>query len=139
MPSNVEIVEMPTNVEIVEMVSAAIARGDALAIMGWVSRDICWTAQAADREAAPWFGVYRGKRGLLDLFAAFTTVEFTEVSHKAMVAQDDLVMTWVHVAFVGPTGRAAETDEVLIWRFADGKVVSVDVLFDTAAVASAFA
>ena len=130
---------MTSNVEIVDIVSDAIAGGDALTIMGWVSRDICWTAQAADREAAPWFGVYRGKRELLDLFAAFTTVEYTEVTRKAIVAQDDLVMTWVHVAFVGPTGRGAETDEVLIWRFADGKIVSVDVLFDTAAIAAAFA
>ncbi|HVC66176.1 MAG TPA: nuclear transport factor 2 family protein [Acidimicrobiales bacterium] len=130
---------MTSNVEIVDIVSDAIAGGDALMIMGWVSRDICWTAQAADREAAPWFGVYRGKRELLDLFAAFTTVEYTEVTRKAIVAQDDLVMTWVHVAFVGPTGRDAETDEVLIWRFADGKIVSVDVLFDTAAIAAAFA
>ena len=130
---------MTSNVEIVEIASGAIARGDAMTIMGWVSRDIVWTAQAADREAAPWFGVYRGKRGLLDLFAAFTTVEYTEITNKAVVAQDDLVMTWVHVAFVGPTGRTAETDEVLIWRLADGKIVSVDVLFDTAAVATAFA
>jgi len=129
---------MPSNTEIVDIVSDAIAEGDAMKVMAWVAKDICWTAQAADHDAAPWFGVFRGKRGLLDLFASFTTVEYTEVSRKAIVAQDDLVMTWVHVGFVGPSGISAETDEVLIWRFAEGKIVAVDGMFDTAAVAAAF-
>ncbi|MGD0881666.1 MAG: nuclear transport factor 2 family protein [Acidimicrobiales bacterium] len=128
-----------TNADVVRAVSDAIKEGDALAIMGLVSRDIRWSACAADTDAAPWFGVFEGKRALLDLFAAFTTVEFTDVTHKALLADGDLVMTWVHVGFDAPTGRHAETDEVLVWRLADGKVVSVDVLLDTAAVAAAFA
>jgi ketosteroid isomerase-like protein len=129
----------PTNADVVRAMSEAIRSGDALTIMGLVSRDIRWSACAADPDAAPWFGVYEGKKALLDLFAAFTTVQFTDVTHKALVADGDLVMTWVHVGFDAPTGRHAETDEVLVWRLAGGKVVSVDVLSDTAAVAAAFA
>ncbi|MGA2837932.1 MAG: nuclear transport factor 2 family protein [Acidimicrobiales bacterium] len=128
-----------TNADVVRAMSKAIKDGDALAIMGLVSRDIRWSACAADTEAAPWFGVFEGKRGLLDLFAAFTTVTYTDVTDKALLADGDLVMTWVHVGFDGPTGRHVETDEVLVWRLAGGKVVSVDVLFDTAAIATAFA
>ena len=129
---------MPSNADIVDAMSDAIARGDALTIMGLVSRDICWTAHAADPGDVPWFGVFRGKRELVGLFEAFTTVQYTDVSRKAMLVDGDLVMTWVHVAFIGPTGRPGETDEALIWRLDDGKVVSVDVFFDTAAVAAAF-
>ncbi len=130
---------MTSNADIVRAVSDAIKTGDAMAIMGLVSRDIRWTAHAADPGNVPWFGVFEGKRGLLDLFASFTTVTYTDVAQKALVADGDTVMTWVHVAFDTEDGRHAETDEVLVWQLADGKVVSVDVLFDTAAVAAAFA
>jgi len=129
---------MATNVEIVDAVSAAIIEGDALRVMGLVAKDVCWTAHAADGGTAPWLGVYRGKRGLLDLFAAFAETPFTETRRKATVAEGDQVVTWAHIAFVGPTGTPAETDEVVIWRVSDGKVVSVDVFMDTAAVAAAF-
>jgi len=128
-----------TNADVVRAVSEAIKEGDAMAIMGMVSRDIRWTAHAADPGNVPWFGVFEGKRGLLDLFASFTGVTYTDVANKALVADGDTVMTWVHVAFDTPAGRHAETDEVLVWQLSDGKVVSVDVLFDTAAVAAAFA
>jgi ketosteroid isomerase-like protein len=129
---------MASNVEIVDAVSEAIALGDGLRVMGLMAKDVCWTAHAADAGSAPWLGVYRGKRGLLDLFAAFATTRFTEIRRKATVAEGDLVVTWAHLAFVGPTGRPAETDEVQIWRVAEGKVRSVDVLLDTATVADAF-
>ena len=129
---------MASNVEIVDAVSEAITEGDGLRVMGLVAKDVCWTAHGAVDGSAPWLGVYHGKRGLLDLLAAFANTEFTEVRRKATVAEGDLVVTWAHLAFVGPSGRAAETDEVLIWRLADGKVRSVDVLLDTAAVADAF-
>jgi ketosteroid isomerase-like protein len=129
---------MASNVEIVHAVSDAIKEGDALRVMGLVAKDVCWTAHAAVAGSVPWLGVYRGKRGLLDLFAAFATTEFTELGRKATVAEGDLVVTWAQLAFVGPTDRPAETDEVAIWRLADGKVQSVDVFLDTAAVADAF-
>ena len=61
------------------------------------------------RGNVPWFGVFEGKRGLLDLFAAFTTVEFNDVTDKALVAEGDTVMTWVHVAFT-TAGRAPRRD-----------------------------
>ena len=128
-----------SNADVVRAVSEAIKQGDAMAIMGMVSPRIRWTAHAADPGNVPWFGVFEGKRGLLDLFASFTRVTFTDVVHKALVADGDTVITWVHVAFDTPAGRHAESDEVLVWQLSGGKVQSVDVLFDTAAVAAAFA
>jgi ketosteroid isomerase-like protein len=130
---------MRTNVDTVRAVTEALGRGDLLAVMGMVSKDVRWAVNAADREAAPWFGVYQGKRSLPDFFAELARLTFTDFTLKAILSEDDLVMTWLHVAFTSPLGREVDMEEVQIWRLADGKVTSVDTLLDTAAVAAAFA
>ncbi len=130
---------MTSNADIVRSATEALSRGDLLAVMGMVDRNVRWAVSAADRDAAPWFGVYEGKRSLPDFFAHLAELDFGEFTLKALLADDDLVMTWLHVAFTSPKGRAVEMEEVQIWRLAGGKIVSVDTLLDTAAVGAAFA
>jgi ketosteroid isomerase-like protein len=130
---------VPTNAEIVRTVTEALGQGDLLAVMGLVAKDVRWAVNAADRKAAPWFGVYEGKRSLPDFFAELARLTFSDFTLKAMLSEGDLVITWLHVAFTSPKGRAVDMEEVQIWRLADGKVQSVDTLLDTAAVGAAFA
>jgi ketosteroid isomerase-like protein len=130
---------VPSNAEIVRNITDALGRGDLLAVMGLVAKDVRWAVNAADREAAPWFQVYQGKRSLPDFFAELSQLTFTDFTLKAMVSDGDLVMTWLHVAFTSPKGRSVDMEEVQIWQLADGKVQSVDTLLDTAAVGAAFA
>ena len=130
---------MPTNADIVRTVTDALGRGDLLAVMGLVARDVRWAVNAADRTAAPWFKVYEGKRSLPEFFAELARVTFTDFTLKATLSEGDLVVTWLHVAFTTPTGGSVDMEEVQIWRLADGKVTSVDTLLDTAAVGAAFA
>src|SRR5271166_5896939 len=129
---------MRSNVDTVTAVTEALGRGDLLAVMGMVSKDVRWVVNAADREAAPWFGVYQGKRSLPDFFAELAKLDFTDFTLKAILSDGDLVITWLHVAFTSPLGREVDMEEVQIWQLADGKVTSVDTLLDTAAVAAAF-
>lgn len=129
---------MPTNAEIVREISDALKRGDLLAVMGHVTKDVRWAVNVADRDAAPWFPEYVGKRSLPAFFEALSTVEFTDFTVKAVVAEGDLVITWLHVAFTTPSGKEVDTEEVQIWQLRDGKVESVDTLLDTLAVAQAF-
>jgi ketosteroid isomerase-like protein len=129
---------MRSNVDTVRAVTEALGRGDLLAVMGMVSKDVRWAVNAEDREAAPWFGVYQGKRSLPDFFAELAKLTFTDFTLKAILSDGDLVMTWLHVAFTSPLGRDVDMEEVQIWQLADGKVTSVDTLLDTAAVAAAF-
>jgi len=35
-----------------------------LRLMGLVAKDVRWAVNAADRDAAPWFGLYEGRRSL---------------------------------------------------------------------------
>jgi ketosteroid isomerase-like protein len=130
---------VPSNAEIVSSVTEALGRGDLLSVMGLVAKDVRWAVNAADRDAAPWFGVYEGRRSLPDFFAQLAELTFTDFTLKAMLADGDLVITWLHVAFTSPKGRAVDMEEVQIWQVADGKVQTVDTLLDTAAVAAAFA
>jgi ketosteroid isomerase-like protein len=128
-----------SNAEIVTAVTEALGTGDLLSVMGFVARDVRWAVAATDREAAPWFKVYEGKRALPDLFAELSQVTFTDFTLKALLSEGDLVITWLHVAFTSPKGRPVDMEEVQIWRLSDGKVKSVDTLLDTAAVGAAFA
>jgi ketosteroid isomerase-like protein len=130
---------MRSNVDTVKAVTEALGRGDLLAVMGMVSKDVRWAVNATDREGAPWFGVYQGKRSLPDFFAQLAELTFTDFTLKAILSDGDLVMTWLHVAFTSPLGREVDMEEVQIWQLAEGKVTSVDTLLDTAAVAAAFA
>jgi ketosteroid isomerase-like protein len=130
---------LPSNVEIVKAITEALSRGDLLTVMGLVTKDVRWVVNATDREAAPWFGVYEGKRSLPDFFAQLAELSFTDFTLKAVLTDGDLVMTWLHVAFTSPKGRGVDMEEVQIWQLVDGKVARVDTLLDTAAVAAAFA
>ena len=114
-------------------------RGDNLAVMGHVARNVVWTVHAAEPDAAPWFGVYEGKRGIADFLDDLASVGFTRVETTDLVAEGDTVMTVAQLAFDGSNGRHVEFGEVQVWRLADGKIVSVDVYLDTAAIAAGFA
>ncbi|MDA8341348.1 MAG: nuclear transport factor 2 family protein [Actinomycetota bacterium] len=123
---------------VVRTVTEALARGDLLTVMGHVTGDVEWSVCAADRRAAPWFGAYRGRRQLSAMFEALAELAFDDFTLRRLVADGDLVFTWLHVAFRTPTGRSVDTEEVQIWELDGAKVRRVRTLLDTAAVAAAF-
>ncbi|HVB92660.1 MAG TPA: nuclear transport factor 2 family protein [Acidimicrobiales bacterium] len=127
-----------SNSDIVREITGALARGDLLVVMSKLSKDIRWAVNAADRESAPWFRVYEGRKNLPDFFSELAKVEFSDFTLKAVASDGDVVITWLHVAFTGPSGRSVDMEETQIWRFENGKVRSVDTLLDTAAVAAVF-
>ncbi len=129
---------MTSNADIVRSVTTALEQGDAFGVMAHVARDVVWTVHAQDTTAAPWFGVYRGKRAVIDLLAALADIEFTSADQSDLIADGDTVVTIARLIFDGPSGHHVETDEVQVWKLVDGKIVTVDVLLDTAAVAAGF-
>ena len=127
-----------SNSEIVRSITQAMARGDNLAVMGHVTRNVVWNVHAADPDAAPWFGIYEGKRGIASFLDDLASVGFTRAETTDLIAEGDTVMTVTELAFDGPNGRHVEVGEVQVWRLVDGKIASVDVFLDTAAIAAAF-
>lgn len=134
-----EVTPAQSNVQTVREITEALARGDLLLVMSKLSKDIRWAVNAADRDGAPWFQIYEGRKSLPDFFAELAKVEFSDFTLKAVAGDGDVVITWLHVAFTGPSGRSVDMEETQIWQFENGKVRSVDTLLDTAAVAAVFA
>lgn len=126
------------NIATVRHIQEALGRGDVMAPMAHLAKDVRWAVNCTDRNAAPFFGEYSGRRGVAAFFEAMAVVDMTAFDIKAVFGDGDLVLVWLHMAFTTPTGGAVDMDETQIWRFRDGKVASVDLFPDTLAVATAF-
>lgn len=126
------------NTQIVYAIQEAIRRGDLMELMAHVARDIRWAVNTNDRRAAPWFGEYRGRKGVLAFFEALSQVDVVEFTIKAVVGEGDLVAAWLHVEYQVPSGSDVKMDEVQFWRLRDGKVESVDLFPDTLAIFRGF-
>ncbi|MHB1519145.1 MAG: nuclear transport factor 2 family protein [Acidimicrobiales bacterium] len=129
---------MSTNAEIVRRVTDAMGRGDPLGVLAYVSNEVRWAVSTHDRDSAPWFKEFRGKPGVAAFFEELSKMVFSEFTVKAIISEGDLVMSWLHVVFAGPNGHSVDMDEVQIWRFLDGKIISFDAVLDTASVVAAF-
>jgi ketosteroid isomerase-like protein len=129
-----------SNVETVRAIQEALGQGDIMAPMAHLAKDVRWAVACADRDAAPFFGEYTGRQGVLAFMQAMDVVTMNDFEIKAVIGEGDLVAVWLHMAFTTPSGGHVDMDETQIWRFRpDGKVISVDLFPDTQAVAAAFA
>ena len=126
------------HVETVRQIQEALGRGDIMAPMAHLSRNVRWAVACADRDAAPFFKEYTGRQGVVAFMEAMDVVEMTDFEIKAVFGEGDLVVVWLHMAFIAPSGRTVDMDETQVWTFAEGKVIAVDLFPDTAAVAAAF-
>ena len=130
-----------TNAEIVRSVTQAMERGDDLAVMAQVTRDVVWNVHAAEPDAAPWFGVYEGKRGVADFLDDLRLGRLhRRPSTTGLMADGDTVMT-VTAPGLRRTQRHATSRSTRSrsGAWSTGRIASVDVFLDTAAVAAAFA
>lgn len=128
-----------SSLDVIQQLYEAIGRQDHGAVMDLLHDDVRWTINCADPGPVPWFGTFHGKSEVPRFFQGLTAAEFTDFSPKAMVADGDLVMVWLHVALTSPKGKTVDMSEVHIWQLRDGKVASLDALEDTAAVKEAMA
>jgi ketosteroid isomerase-like protein len=121
-------------------IQEALERGDILSPMAHLTKDVRWAVNTADRDAAPWFGEYRGRLGVAAFFEAFSVVTTTDFEVKTVMQDGDRVVVLLHIGFDSPKQRHVDMDEAQVWQFRDdGKVQSVDLFPDTLAIAAAFA
>jgi uncharacterized protein len=125
------------NIDVIKSLYAAIGNQDFDEIMKLVHDDVRWTVQCADPGPVPWFGDFRGKAELPKFFEALTAAEFTDFSPRAIAADGDVVLAWLHVALTSPSGKKVDMSEVHIWHVREGKVASLDSIEDTDAVKTA--
>lgn len=121
------------NIKTITAVYEAFGRGDVAAILGAVTEDVDWAAEAAS-SAAPWYGVRHGKDAVAKFFADFgSTMEVEEFTPVSLAANDTDVLTVVRFrARSRGTGKAAEMNLHHYFKFRDGKVAYYRGTEDTA-------
>jgi ketosteroid isomerase-like protein len=125
------------NVKTITSIYEAFGRGDVAAILAALTEDIDWAAEAAS-DAAPWYGVRRGKDAVAEFFAAFgSTIEVEEFTPVSLAANDADVHTVVR--FRGrsrQTGKTAAMNLHHFFAFRDDKIAYYRGSEDTAQVAA---
>jgi ketosteroid isomerase-like protein len=128
------------NLTIVKEIYEAVGRGDVAAIVGRVSEDVDWAAEAAGKSA-PWHGPRVGRDGVVSFFTDLATsieiIAFTP--HSFAAGEDDvhLLVDWT----IRPvtTGREASMTMHHYWRLHDGEVTYFRGSEDTELTAQVFA
>jgi ketosteroid isomerase-like protein len=111
--------------ETVQEMYAAFGRGDVPAILEHLDPDIEWEYDASPTEV-PWLQPRQGRAGAAEFFTSLGELEFHRFEPKTILDEGNLVVVLVDVdATVRKTGtRAVELDEVHIWHFGDGGLVT---------------
>ena len=122
------------NLATVKGIYDSFGKGDVPAILDQLTDDVDWAAEAAS-DAAPWYGMRKGKDDVVGFFEAIGgAVDVTEFSPDSFAANDDEVMVRLRFAMKSKeTGREATMGLMHYWHFRDGKVDHYRGTEDTAA------
>ena len=129
------------NIKTIQAVYEAFGRGDVGFIADSVTDDVDWASDTAS-DAAPWYGVKKGKKGVGEFFEAFgKTMDVEDFTPLTFASTDDGdVLTVVRFAARSrETGRLAKMNLHHWFRFTDGKISYYRGTEDTAITANALA
>jgi ketosteroid isomerase-like protein len=121
------------NIKTIAQAYEAFGRGDVAAILGMVTDDVDWGAEAAS-DGAPWYGVRHGRDAVARFFTDYgSAMEVEEFTPVAFAANDTDVLTVVRLrARSRATGKSAAMDLHHYFKFRDGKIAYYRGTEDTA-------
>src|SRR5437868_3050518 len=115
-----------TNTQMVKDAYAAFLRGDAQTILNMLDDNVRWHAVIGAEGVMKSAGVRTGRGAVGGFFAdVASSVHFDRFEPREYVAQGDIVTALGH--YTGKsieTGRSFDQDWVMVFRFANGKIVS---------------
>jgi uncharacterized protein len=125
------------NVARVRRIYDAFVTGDVGHIVEQVTDDVHWVSHVD--PVVPSGGDWSGRANVAGFFAAIGgNVDITSFEPADFVAQGDTVVSTGRFGGTArPTGRAIDSEWVMIYRFADGRLASWDQFHD-GALAAAF-
>ncbi len=120
------------NIETAKAGYAAFLRGDVPAIIGLLGEDIEWITPVL--PGVPGSGVKKGHAGVLQFFQSVgETWEFEAFEPRDFIANDDmLAVRGYYRVKARKTGKPAESEWVMVWRFRNGKCIQFQEFNDTA-------
>ena len=127
------------NIETIKAVYAAFGRGDVGAIIDAVTDDVDWASDTSS-DAAPWYGVRKGKDGVGAFFEAFgKAMEVEDFTPLAFGSNDDgdVFSTVRFAARSRDTGKLATMQLHHWFRFSNGRIAYYRGTEDTAITAAA--
>lgn len=127
------------NTTLVKQAYAAFGRGDIQGVLDTLHPDVVWTAVIGASAAVPTAGERRGRGAVAEFFAALgRSMTFEVFEPREFVAQGDKVVALGHYRARTGAGRPFESDWVMIFTIADGKVTRFQEFTDVAALNAAF-
>jgi len=128
------------NIATVRGIYEAFGKGDVPAILEQLTDDVDWAAETSS-DAAPWYGMRKGKDEVVGFFQAIGgTVDVSVFNPKSFASNDDEVMVLIDFTMKSKeTGREAAMQIFHYWHFRDGKVDHYRGTEDTAATVAMLA
>lgn len=113
-------------------------RGDVTPILQPLSDDVEW--QSPGPEAIPWAGTVRGRKQVVQWFAARgKAIEVEQLVPKEFIAQgNQVIVMCTERSRVKATGKSYEVAVMAAWTLLHGVVTHYREAYDTAAVLAAF-
>lgn len=127
------------NTKIVQEAYAAFGRGDVQALLGYFDEHILWKPVYGAARHVPTAGERQGKASVGEFFKIVSEqVNFLRFEPTEFVAQGDKVVALGHYVGKAPTGRAFDSDFVMVFTLSDGKVIQFQEFSDSAAINAAY-
>ena len=128
------------NVTVVQNAYAAFGRGDIPTLLGYMADDIQWHAVIGTGKHVPFSGERKGKAAVAEFFKLVADSEdFQQFEPREFVAQGDKVVALGHYrAVTKTTGKAFESDFVMVFTLRGGKVATFQEFTDSAGINAAF-
>ncbi|HEY6141006.1 MAG TPA: nuclear transport factor 2 family protein [Thermoanaerobaculia bacterium] len=127
------------NVDVVKQFYSSIASGDIPTMMSLLSPEISWSI--AGPASVPYFGSYRGLKGVEEFFARLDEAE--EINEFAPTeffeSGDTVFVRGAERCTSRKTGRSFSSAWIHIFHLTGGRIDSFEEFIDTAAVAAAYA
>ena len=129
------------NIQVVKDAYAAFGRGDVNGILALLDDSVEWEGVKGTEGVAPHAGIRRGKLAVAEFFRTLaTTLDFQLFEPREFVAQGNTVVAVGHYrATTKTTGKAFDSDFVMVFTLRDGRVATFREFTDSAAVNAAFA
>jgi len=129
---------MDANIAIVQQAYGDFGSGNIPALIAAMTGDVVW--QEPPGGVAPWAGTHTGHAALTEFFhQLLTQIHPIEFEPREFIAHGDRVIVLGRYKFQAKsTGKSWETDWVMIWTLAHGKISRFQIFKDTGAEIAAF-
>jgi uncharacterized protein len=130
--------ERASPTELVKVLYTAFGRGDLQRIEGLLSPDVVWTFHGPE-HLIPYAGVYKGKDGVRQFFAAVAgTIDVREIGQRQFVQQGDTVAVvgWER-SVAHETGGEFFANWLHLFTIRDGHIAGFEEFTDSAAIVGA--